>query len=424
MTFLTLVLITIMFSLFSIVFYRRIWNPILLFVIMFFLGIILIIDEYNSKSFQDVLFWILIGELLFVLAFICAQLVFKRRGSSSITYSATFNLKIVNKLVNLNIIISVLVLLVSIYSVMQVAPNFISIFTNSSYVRELYLNRTGNAVITIISIFLSLNFFVTFSFIPIALKNHLKRIVPKLIIILLIRLFSSVVTMSKQAFIFDIIYFISVYILLLEDKKEEYKFYKKYGSIFSALIILLLIIISFQRNYIGQGRYSGYGEAILGTFREYLSIPIETFGSLLNLNTIVYTKGNLCFRPIINILSYVGIGRHVSILQDALTNITSSNVYTAFGIMYRDFSYIGIIGLSILFGFFMGTIYKSNHNNRIFRIVTDAIVLMTMFFGYYDLLIIQTVYLFVIIYALFFDKIFEKKLYIKLCEYPHDVHNS
>lgn len=413
MIFLTLLLLTIMFSVFSVAFYRRIWNPILLFVVMFLLGIILTIGECNPQDFQDALFWIMIGELFLVAAFICAQLVFKRRGSLKHSCSVTFNLKTVNILVNLNIIVSILALLVGIYSVMQVAPNFISIFTNSTYVRELYLRRSGNIIITIISIFLSLNFFVTFCFVPIALQNRLKRIVPKVAAIFLIRLFSSIVTMSKQAFIIDVIYFISVYILLLKDKKEEYRFYRKYGSAFGILVIVLLVVISFQRNYIGQGRYSGYGDAVLGTLREYLSIPIETFGALLNLNTVVYTKGNLCFRPIINILSYVGIGEHVEIVQDALTSVMSSNVYTSFGNMYRDFSYVGIVALSVLFGFFMGAIFKPNHKNRISRIVTDAIVLMTMFLGYYDLEIIQTVYLFVIVYAVIFDRIIATKLYVK-----------
>ena len=413
MIFLTLLLLTIMFSVFSVAFYRRIWNPILLFVVMFLLGIVLTIGECSSQDFQDALFWIMIGEICLIAAFICAQLVFKRSGPLKLSCSDTFNLKIVNILVNLNIIVSILVLLLVIYSVMQVAPNFISIFTNSTFVRELYLRRSGNIIITIISIFLSLNFFVTFCFVPIALQNQVKRIVPKVAVILLIRLFSSIVTMSKGAFIIDVIYFISIYILLLKDKKDEYKFYRKYGSIFGVLIIVLLIIISFQRNYIGQGRYSGYGDAVLGTLREYLSIPIETFGALLNTDFLVYTKGNLCFRPIINILSYVGVGDHVSIVQDALTSVISSNVYTSFGNMYRDFSYVGIVGLSVLFGFFMGAIFKSNHKNRISRIVADAIVLMTMFFGYYDLEIIQTIYLFVIVYAVIFDRIIATKLYVK-----------
>ncbi len=414
MIFLTLLLLTIMFSVFSVAFYHRIWNPILLFVVMFLVGVILTIGECSSKNFQAALFWIVIGEVFFVVAFICAQVVFKRRGSSNLSCPVTFNLRIVNILINLNIIVSILALLFGIYSVMQVAPSFISIFTNSTYVRDLYLRSSGNVIITIMRIFLSLNFFVTFCFVPIALQNHVKRTVPKLVMILLIRLFSSIVTMSKEAFIIDVIYFVSVYILLLKDKKAEYRFYRKYGSVFGVLIIVLLIVISFQRNYIGQGRYSGYGDAVLGTLREYLSIPIETFGALLNSPSLVYTKGNLCFRPIINILSYIGIGERVSIVQDVLTSVIASNVYTSFGNMYRDFSCLGIVVLSILFGFFMGTIYKSNHKNRISRIVADAIVIMTMFFGYYDLKIIQTIYLFVIVYAVFFDKIIAKKLYVNV----------
>ena len=123
MIFLTLLLLTIMFSVFSVAFYRRIWNPILLFVVMFLLGIVLTIGECSSQDFQDALFWIMIGEICLIAAFICAQLVFKRSGPLKLSCSDTFNLKIVNILVNLNIIVSILVLLLGIYSVMQVAPN-------------------------------------------------------------------------------------------------------------------------------------------------------------------------------------------------------------------------------------------------------------------------------------------------------------
>lgn len=75
MIFLTLLLLTIMFSIFSVAFYHRIWNPILLFVVMFLIGVILSIDEWSSKNFQAAIFWIVIGEMFFVVAFICAQII-------------------------------------------------------------------------------------------------------------------------------------------------------------------------------------------------------------------------------------------------------------------------------------------------------------------------------------------------------------
>lgn len=413
MTFYIFFVLSIMLSLFSIAFYRRIWNPILLFETMFLLGIVLAKGECSSNDFESAIFWILMGEMFFVFSFILAQMIFKRDRFYVSINTVVYNLPVVKKIININVIISIFSLFLGIHSVMQVAPNFMAIFTNSTYVRMLYLQSSGNIVTSIIGLFLSWNFFVTFCFFPIALQNRIKRTIPKLMLVLFIRLFSSLVTMSKEAFLIDVIYFISVYVLMLKDKKAEYEFYKKYGSIFGALIFVLLIVISFQRNYIGQGRYSGYGDAVIGTLRSYISIPIEAFGALVNSEKIVLTHGSICFRPIINILSYLGIGERISISQDVLTNILSANVYTSFGNMYRDFSYIGIIFLSVFFGFFLGTLYKANHNNRISRIVIDAIVMMTMFFAYYDLKIIQTTYLFVMIYAVVLEKVIAKKIYLK-----------
>lgn len=409
----TLIIFTLMFSIFSILYYHRLWNPILLCTTMLLLGIILALDNCSPKDMEVAMFWILIGETFLLSSFFIMQIFFNKRTTKEEVSNITYNLSILKKLISVNIVVSILGLLVNTYSVMQIAPSFRDIFVNSTYIRYLYLQRSSGAFITILGLLLTLNFFVTFIYFPIALQNGIKRTVPKLIFVLAIRLSSSLITMSKEAFLIDIIYFVSAYMIIIKSKKEEFNFYKKYGVVFGFLIVLLLVVISFQRNYIGGGRYAGYGDAIIGTLRTYISVSIEAFGKLLNLKSITFTDGSLCFRPIFNILSYLGVGTRVSIIQDALTNIVNVNVYTAFGNMYRDFSFAGIIILSTVFGGFLGAIYNTKHKYKSSHIVINSIIIMTMFFIYYDLKIIQTIYVFVMVYAVIVDKIIANKLYIK-----------
>lgn len=407
----TLIIITACIIALSILFFHKIWNPISLCSGMFMLGVLLAKGDCGSRDFEAAVFWILTGEIFLSVSFFTAQALLKKRTNIKSEIDEPYNTQIISNILRINLIVSVAALAVGIYSVMQVAPSFMDIFINSTYVRYLYLARSDGALVTILGLFLSLNFFVTFTFFPIAIQNKIRGSLKLFVAVLAIRLFSSLVTMSKDTFLIDMIYFISIYILLLVDKKSEYEFYKKYGTLFAALVVVLLVVVSFQRNYIGQGRYESYFDAVIGTLRSYISVSIEAFGGLLNMQGLNLTDGNLCFRPVVNVLAYIGIGERASVIQDALTNVTNANVYSCFGNMYRDFSYPGIIGLSIFFGMFMGIIYNANHRYRVSRLVANGIITMTMFFAYYDLKIIQTVYLFIMIYGWIFDRYFGKRIY-------------
>lgn len=414
--FIMLVLFSVMLMSFSIIYYHRIWNPILLFLMMFLLGAILARKNSDPRVFESATLWILIGEIFFCITFFLAQTCFNRRTLYDYTINVSYNWRFVERMLDVNIMVGLCGLLLGIYEVMKVAPSFMDIFTNSTAVRYAYLQRSSGGLITLLGILLSLNFFVTFCFFPLALQNKVKGSLSRLVIVLCIRLFGSLITMSKQAFLIDVVFFISAYMLIIKNKKEEYKFYIKYGSVILLLVMALLVVISFQRNYIGSGRYSGYGKAIIGTLREYISVTIEAFGKLVNLDTIIFTEGNLCFRPIINILSYLGIGKHVSIFQSAVTDIVDVNVYTAFGNMYRDFSFGGIVILSTLLGIVLGSVYNTNYKYRFSNIVINSLITMTLFFAYFDLKIIQTIYIFVMLYAKIFELVLKNKIYVVIEE--------
>ena len=211
----TLIIFTLMFSIFSILYYHRLWNPILLCTTMLLLGIILAFDNCSPKDMEVAMFWILIGETFLLSSFFIMQIFFNKRTTKEEVSNITYNLSILKKLISVNIVVSILGLLVNTYSVMQIAPSFRDIFVNSTYVRCLYLQRSSGAFITILGLLLTLNFFVTFIYFPIALQNGIKRTVPKLIFVLAIRLSSSLITMSKQAFLIDIIYFVSAYMIII-----------------------------------------------------------------------------------------------------------------------------------------------------------------------------------------------------------------
>lgn len=418
---LLLTLVTLLFSMISIIYYHRIWNPILVFIGMFFLGVIFAITGSQSLYFKKALFWIIMGETVFIASFILAQICFNRRTSKDYTVNVKYNVRSVNHALTICVFLALFSLLLSIYSVMQVAPNFSSIFLNSTYVRSLYLERSDHIVVTLIMLIIKPNYFIMLCLFPVALKLGLKKVWFRLFLVFGLRLFESLVTMSKELFLIDLVIFISAYILTAKGIKEELKFYKKYSLPLVILICILLVVISFQRNYIGQGRYSSYLDAIIGTIRTYVSVGISAFGDLLN-STLSFTDGQLCFRPVFNILSYFGIGTRISIMQEAA--VGNVNVYTAFGNMYRDFSYFGIIILSVFFGALCGVLYNTNYKFRLANIVINSIIMMTMFFGYYDLKIIQTIYPFTMVYAYFFDRFFAKKIYFNTSRKELDINQS
>lgn len=392
----------------SIAYYRKVWNPIFVFEIMLFLGIIFSFRELDFQLIDNGIFWILLGTFIFIGSFLTCQMLLSRKRKQQI--DTFYNWKTIDSMLTANVFISIASLAISVYTILQITANLNDLFTKGTYIRMLYLERETNPVITAISLFLSFNFYTTFCLFPLALREKRKHSGTKLIIVLVLRLLSSLVTMSKEAFLIDLIVFVSAYSLVLRDEREEKVFFRKYAVPFIILIAALLIVVSIQRNYIGQGRYHSYGEAVIGTIRSYVAAPVMAFCQLLGVSNIHFTNGQLCFRPILNILSYLGIGSRVSIIQEAIAG--SANVYTVFGNMYRDFSYLGILLLSIVFGAFLGLIYNTNYKYRLSNIVANSIVMMTMFFGYYDLQIIQTVYLFVMLYAVLFDRVFKSRIYI------------
>lgn len=405
------ILIGIFFVYISIRYYHKICNPILLEIVMVIAAMIaaLLSKELSDSDLSYGMIWITIGLAIYNFSFLCAQAITgsRRKGKKN---AYEYNLDTVNKLATLCLLLALLNLVMNSYEVLKLVNNdFKSIFTNSTYVRFLYLSRHTSKIKSIFFAFISFNYYTTLCILPTAVIHKCPHAKSKMVIVILASLISSIITMSKEAFVIVGIIILSAYLLTLSNIRQEVKFIKKNVKWFFLLIALLLIVISFQRGYVGT-RYANYVESVIGTIERYLGIPINSFCMLIIRKAPRLSYGAQCFRPLVNILSYLGVVNRISIIQAAV-DIRFGNVYTVFGNMFNDFGYGGIIMLSVLIGLFLGGIYKKETNNRYSSIIINSIVNVTMVFLYYDFILSQTVYLVTMIYAIVFERIIWKWLY-------------
>lgn len=413
------ILITIILGYISIKYYGKLCNPILVgnFVLSISMVMSIINGKMDDERLSTVLLWITIGMLIFSIAFLSSQELFN--GKNYAYKNIQYNLEMVNKLATACCIIAVIYMLLAVYQVMQVAPSFESIFTQSTYVRTRYLARSVPKTITIFNVFINLNYYIMIVILPKAVVEKCSFARCKIVFVILLSLFTSIVTMSKDNFIVTCIIIFSAYMQALPDKKKEIQFIRKNAKWILLLFITLLIFIAIQRNYIGT-RYNSYTEAVIGTISSYISIPIYSFGALIDNNNHQLFYGAQCFRPIVNVLSYFGLTNHVSIIQEAVDGY--GNVYTAFGNMYNDFGFIGIPVLSLVIGIALGACYRKK-SEKFSGFLVNSIIIMTVIFLYYDFKLSQTVYLFSMIYAGFFEKCIYKKLYMEIPDEKRNTQN-
>lgn len=393
----------------SVLIYRKLFNPLLLFSLFLCLACLFSVFNFSVDisrlSYGFV--WILIGMVCFCVTFLFFQSI-KMRVKTN--HYVVYNLASVNKLINLCCVLISIEFIVSLLKVLRVSGNFINIFIHSTYVRYQYLNSQTPVWMSILGWLLSMNIFLFTCLFPMAIKTKQKHIYLKLVFAVLMELAVSIVTMSKEAFIIYLIILLSAFLDSSSSLEKEVRFVLKNGKWVIFLIVGLLVVISYQRNYL-SGRYGSYGEAVVGTISKYISISVACFSVLISQQSHPLQYGRQCFRPIYNILSYLGIGTRISIIQEQIPG-AEGNVYTIFGNMFHDFGFMGIIILSILIGGFMGIIYQKDHNNRLDIITVNALINATMIFGFYDFKLNQTIYLFSIIYAVLFCKFFSRRLYV------------
>ena len=398
----------IILSIFSIWYLKKVCNPLSNYSIGFILASIFFIQEsYLGNLFKEKgFFFLMIGTLIFIGSFLFI-LFFKKR----IKIRYVYNLKTVNLLINLTIFLSIFLLFLSLYEVLNFSGNIKNILFNSSSIRNQYLSREGNFLISFFGSISNMTILILSCLFPIGYSNKLKNINIKFVLVILLRLFLSIVTMSKESFLIFLIIILVSFTENISKRSLEIRFLIKKGIYFIGVVVILLLVIALQRSYIGI-RYSSYTEAVLKTIGKYLYLPLEAFSRLIEItNNLEETKGIYSFRPIFNILSYLGIAERVSIIQNAVA-LNSANVYTMFGTMYRDFKEVGIILISILYGIFCGSLYSKYNQRKLSKVYINSLVGMVLFFSYYDFKFIQTVYIISIFYAIILEKVLFSKLYV------------
>ena len=392
----------------SIRFFKRIYNPI--FNLTFFSTISVLLSYTYSEMDNYIstgIIWYGVGLLLFSLGFYLANFS-KTNNPQHNTYP---NLVFINKLTNICCVCEVLSLLLSVYVVYQLCGNLLLVFIDSNAVRALYLERSVPFYLQLLGWLLSCNIYMSIAVFPIAIKNHLKNSKLKFLIVVFLELLGSMFTKSKLAFITAVVVILSLFSVTAENKEIEKRMLLKYGKWLFLLIIVLLLIVVFQRGYVESGRSDSYSDAIISAIGSYMIIPFESFSYLVDIGYNKQTMGGLCFRPFINILATFGVGEKTSSVQDVIDG-TSGNVYSMFGDFFLDFSYIGIITLSLLFGFLLGKLYKRKVSNNIGNIAINSLINMFMVLAFYDFQFIQTIFLISIIYICVFSKVFKTKIYL------------
>lgn len=386
-------------------YYRRIVNPISLFSVMFALSLLLAFgySEQYKRQFEDCLFYLIVGIALFLLSFVVSQYIHNNRQWSTENVNVEINSKVLNIICNICVVVVIVSFALAFYEVLRVSRSITEIFGGGTALRHRYLNRSSPRWLTLSTIICSINVFAFTSLFPLGIEYKAKHIYTKLIAIFAIRLLHSILTMSKEAFILYLIFFLSSYIQIVGSISLEKRLIKKYWKWALVLVVILLVVIINQRDYL-RVRYESYNDAIFGSFRTYIGGPIRNFALLIDSN-IEHTNGRLSFRAIFNILARFGIGSGVSKFQNFVDG--GGNVYTIFGNMYSDYGIAGIIFLSLVFGYLLGMLYRRKVG-RISHIITNSIINVTMFFGYYDLKLIQTIYLVTIFYGVFFDYVLRR----------------
>ena len=113
----------------------------------------------------------IIGTFIFTGSFLLANLLKKNERRKY-----TYNLRVVNKLINFIIITSLISIALSLYEILNISGSIKNIIFNSTWVRIQYLNRPNKVLIGIIGNFSNMTTLVLTPLFSIAYINNLKNI--------------------------------------------------------------------------------------------------------------------------------------------------------------------------------------------------------------------------------------------------------
>jgi len=401
-----LTFVCFVFSVFSVLVLKKIWNPV--FLCAFIIGIAVILcftqEDYNQNDFSNAFFCVTIGVVFLLSSFFAAQGFKQNTGikkrKKNYNQDALFMIEL------FCLIICVYLLYKQIKLINSFDVSFFRALTDAS-IRSMLTIRNSLGSSPLLDVFILINFYWSLTIVPLAVKYKVKHAKKMFLAILVIVVLKSIISFSKEGLIVPVVLIMTTILSSYRDF-EEVRIFRKYGIYFLLIIISVVAISTIQRGYVTQNFYTSAFTATTGTIFKYITIAIYSLGGLVQ-NLHVYRYGRMCFRPFFNLLNYLGLGKFIPTVQ---ASYGEGNVYTMFGNMYVDFGYLGVIFLSILFGVLMGAIYCPRRELKLGRISANSIVCMVMLFAFYDFQLIETVYILTIIYGFVVDKLLYNKLYL------------
>lgn len=350
-------------------------------------------------------FWILAKKKVY----------FKRGCTGPIKYNLV-SLKSFLRFITVIDIIRIIISVATIYNLSK--GNLSLLFTNGTYLRDLYLARETTPITAIISVFTTMNAVVGFVLVGLCNAIKLKNSRSYLILWTILELILCVVTMSKMVFFVYVAITATAYFNNVGGIKVQIKQLRRWIPIVVSMIAGLLIFIAYQRNYsIQQGLFATIAKKSLFYFVspiEALNIHMSQYPSELGIakNTF-WIIAKIFIR--LGIAGNIAITNHMEVVQ---TSMGTTNVYTWFLPFYQDLSYFGIVVYPFIAGLLAGGFYKNDHLNFASTAVNSffsCLFAMSFFFFFWG----QGSYVYAVFYALILNRLLKNKLYIR--EEQHKV---
>lgn len=390
----------------------KILNPLSIFIYVWFF-VLIVHKLYFEKQYYTNTAYILILSGITALA-IGFWLFAKTNIVNVNRCSYVYNEDIMKKILFILTIIEILRLIYMSYVVYSLAGSFSMFLSNNTYVRNLYLVRESGLIENFTEFFLNINAMLGYVTVGIYSTINKKIKIRYIFVWSLLELLYAIVTMSKMCFIvFLSVLFITCMNNLINIKIQK-RIFLRYIPILALVIFGFLLVIGKQRNY------SQFGESIVQVVINkaffYFSGSVEALAKYISLYTSEVALGKNSFTIFYRVLSRLNIVSNNSILSSHSEFIDiaheSTNVYTFFRTFYMDYSFAGFIIGPFLMGTVAGLFYNPKRTS-FFCDVCTSWVSSVLALSFYSYMWGQSIYIIILLYAYFIDKVFGEKLYLK-----------
>lgn len=389
------------------------FNPI---SIVIYVWIVVFISHHMFYAVELYTFnaylWITVGLTTLAIGFwftANARIVIGKKNDKS---NREYNIEGISKIVRKISFLEILRLIYYIYHILIVISerSLQTFVINNTYVRYKYLSYNPGIMWNLFEFFANSICMVSYVFLGILFAKKTKH--SKLFVILwtAIEVLIAVITMSRLCLIMYIVSFGISYLYNTNSVKEERRTFFKFLPLVVIGVFVFFMFIGMQRNYMASGKLRNI---VIDKIFIYFAGPTEAFGKYLSLYKSDVEMGQRTFAIFARILDQLGIkSNEIVTARGTFIDIgdSTTNVYTWFRTFYLDYSYMGIIIVPLFFGIISGALYNKRNSN-FFTCAANSWICVTFFFSFFSYMWGKTVYVFVIILAYIFHRLFKNKIY-------------